>query len=169
MGPEIPAGMGVALAKVNQDHVFVVVGDGTYLMQPSELVTAVSERLKMTVVIIENSGFQGIRARQTAITGHENFGNEFRFRTNGRRHPDGSYVDVDYAMNARSMGCATFETETPEQLWDALEAARNLERPSVIVAHAEKGGGSTRSGLWWDIGVAEVSGLDRVKAAFCRP
>ncbi len=166
MGHEIPAGMGVALARANRGHVFVVIGDGTYLMQPSELVTAVSEGVKMTVVVIENGGYQCIRALQKATTGADNFGNEFRRRSPNGRHPDGDLAAVDYAANARSMGCEANDVETPERLAEALAQARDFRGTSVVVAHAERGGGSAGSGLWWDVGVAQVSGLERVRTAF---
>ncbi|WP_080867523.1 thiamine pyrophosphate-dependent enzyme, partial [Agrobacterium tumefaciens] len=96
MGHEIPAGLGVAIARKNVGHVFVLIGDGTYLMQPTELVTAAQEGAKMTTVIVENWGYQCIRALQESTTGAENYGNEFRSRSTTGRSPDGNYIDVDY-------------------------------------------------------------------------
>lgn len=165
MGHEIPAGLGVALARQNEGHVFVVIGDGTYLMCPTELVTAVQERAKFTTIIIVNSGYQCIRALQEQTTGSENFGNEFRMKSEGARAPDGDYLDVDYAANARSMGCQTFEATTPQEFEDALAQAKLVNGPSVVVVMAEKRGGSAGSDLWWDLGVAETSCMDRVEAA----
>lgn len=168
MAHEVPAGIGVALARANKGHVFVVIGDGTYLMQPTELVTAVQEGVKMTTVVVENWGFQCIRALQEDSTGADNYGNEFRTRSAGGRSPDGDYLDVDYAANARSMGCETYSAETPEALAEALDKAKAFNGPSVIVVKAEKRGGSIGSDLWWEVGVAEVSELDRVRAARTR-
>lgn len=168
MAHEIPAGLGVAIARRNRGHVFVVIGDGTYLMGPTELVTAAQEGARMTVIVVENWGYQCIRALQEDTTGAENFGNEFRFRTAGGRCPDSDYIDVDYAANARSMGCAVFSAETPGELAAALAKAKAIDGPSVVVAKAEKRGGSAGSELWWDVGVAEASGLERVRAARAR-
>ena len=168
MAHEIPAGLGVAIARRNRGHVFVVIGDGTYLMGPTELVTAAQEGAKMTVVVVENWGFQCIRALQEASTGTENFGNEFRARSATGRAPDGTYLDVDYAANARSMGCAAFAAETPEELAAALAEAKRVQGPSVVVVKAEKRGGSAGADLWWEVGVAETSGLKQVRAARAR-
>ncbi|CAH2408057.1 3D-(3,5/4)-trihydroxycyclohexane-1,2-dione acylhydrolase (decyclizing) [Mesorhizobium escarrei] len=165
MGHEIPAGLGVAIARYNQGNVFVVIGDGTYLMAPTELVTAAQEGARMITIVIENGGFQCIRALQAHSTGTDNFGNEFRRRTAASRQPDGDYVDVDYEANARSMGCVTFAASNPQELAEALDKAKTLDGPSVIIAQAEKRGGSPGADLWWEVGVAEVSELERVRAA----
>ncbi|MGT2466479.1 thiamine pyrophosphate-dependent enzyme [Mesorhizobium atlanticum] len=165
MGHEIPAGLGVAIARENRGTVFVVIGDGTYLMGPTELVTAVQEGARMITVVIENWGFQCIRALQQDSTGADNFGNEFRRRSAEGRQPDGDYVDVDYAANARSMGCAVFSASDPDGLAEALAQAKTVDGPAVIVVKAEKRGGSLGAGLWWEVGVAEVSGLERVREA----
>jgi 3D-(3,5/4)-trihydroxycyclohexane-1,2-dione acylhydrolase (decyclizing) len=168
MGHEIPAGIGVRLARPNAGEVFVIIGDGTYLMNPTELVTAVQDGMKITVVLIENNGFQCIRDLQEATTGLDNFGNEFRFRRKGERQPGGDYISVDYAANAASLGCETIVAEDPEQLAKALEAARSAAGPVVIVAKAEKRGGSVGNDLWWDLGVAQVSGSEGAREAYRR-
>lgn len=166
MGHEIPAGLGVRLARPDTGEVFVVIGDGTYLMNPSELVTAVQERLKITVVLIDNHGYQCIRELQHATTGNENFGNEFRYRENGADHPNGDYVEVDYAANAASMGCATVEVDSAEALRQALADSRTAKGPVVIVVKVRpRGTGGAHSGLWWDVGVADVTSSARVREA----
>jgi 3D-(3,5/4)-trihydroxycyclohexane-1,2-dione acylhydrolase (decyclizing) len=166
MGHEIPAGLGVRLARPNRGEVYVVVGDGTYLMSPTELVTAAQEGLRITVVLIDNWGFQCIRDLQEATTGSSNYGNELRRRTPGATQPDGEYVNVDYAANAASMGCDTFNADTPDEFRKALDAAKTSTKPVVIVAKADPRSKPINAGLWWDLGVAEVSGLKGVKAAF---
>jgi 3D-(3,5/4)-trihydroxycyclohexane-1,2-dione acylhydrolase (decyclizing) len=168
MAHEIPAGLGVAIARKNRGQVFVVIGDGTYLMGPTELVTAAQEGAKMTVVVVENWGFQCIRALQEETTGAENYGNEFRARSAAGRSPDGDYLNVDYAANARSMGCAAFSAETPAVLAAALAEAKAAPGPSVVVVKAETHGSSAGSDLWWEVGVAQTSGLERVRAARAR-
>ena len=83
----------------------------------------------------------------------------------GQRQPNGDYLSVDYAANARSMGATVFSADTPDALRDALAQARDLSGPVVIVARADKRGASVGADAWWDVGVAEVSGLDRTRKA----
>jgi 3D-(3,5/4)-trihydroxycyclohexane-1,2-dione acylhydrolase (decyclizing) len=166
MGHEIPAALGVRLARRDSGEVYVIIGDGTYLMSPTELVTAVQEDLKLTVVLIENGGYQCIRDLQQGTTGHSNFGNEFRRRDKGGQLLSGDYLIVDYAKNAQSMGCATFTADSISELRRALVEAKSLSGPVVIVAQADKRSKSIGSGLWWDLGVAQVSELERVRMVY---
>lgn len=166
MGHEIPAGLGVRLARPEQGEVYVIIGDGTYLMAPSELVTATQENLRITIVLIDNSGFQCIRDLQEYTTGSSNFGNEFRKRAKKDGQLSGDYVEVDYVANARSMGCNTFAAQSTAELREALVNAQRTSGPSVIVVKADKHGKSKGAGLWWDLGIAQASGLDRVKSAY---
>jgi 3D-(3,5/4)-trihydroxycyclohexane-1,2-dione acylhydrolase (decyclizing) len=166
MGHEIPSALGVRLARPNSGEVYVIIGDGTYLMSPTELVTAVQEDLKLTVVLIENGGFQCIRDLQQGTTGSANFANEFRRRDKGGRLLSGAYIEVDYAENAHSMGCHTFTAHSISELRRALVEAKSLSGPAVIVAKADKRGKSIGSGLWWDLGVAQVSELERVQIVY---
>ncbi|MEQ8966938.1 MAG: 3D-(3,5/4)-trihydroxycyclohexane-1,2-dione acylhydrolase (decyclizing) [Azospirillaceae bacterium] len=164
MGHEIPAGLGVALSGARDGKVFVVVGDGTYLLCNSELVTAVQERQPIVVVVIRNDGFQCIRDLQEASTGLGNFGNEFRLR--GKTGAlDGDYVVVDYAANARSMGCRAVHAATPEALDAALAEARESSEPFVIVVEADRRHTTIGAGHWWDVGVAEASEVAETRAA----
>jgi len=162
MGHEIPAGLGLRLARGAQGEVFVVIGDGTYLMSPTELVTAVQERLKLTVVVFENHGYQSIHALQRARTGRS-FGLEFR----GRASDDlsGDYIDIDLAANARSFGCAAWRVETSDELRCALQAAREDPMPSVVVVRTEPHRLLLDSECWWDVGVAEVSARPETREA----
>jgi 3D-(3,5/4)-trihydroxycyclohexane-1,2-dione acylhydrolase (decyclizing) len=155
MGGEIPAALGVRMANPASGEVYVVIGDGTYLMgSTGELVTACQEGLKLTVVVVENGGYQSIHGLQRNRTGRS-FGLEFRERSGGGL--DGDTVEVDYAANARSLGCAAYVVSTLEELRDALEAARHETRPAVIVARVEPRRLLLDSECWWDVGVAEVS------------
>ena len=101
MGYEIPAGVGVRLAQ-RSGEVYVLIGDGTYLMNPTELVTAVQEGLKITVVVSENHGYQCIRRLQMWRTGIS-FGNEFRHRDPATNRLEGDYIQLDLAANAASL------------------------------------------------------------------
>src|SRR5260221_6286435 len=138
-------------------EVFVLIGDGTYLMNPTELFTAVRERLKITVVVAENYGHQCIRNLQMNRTG-ESFGTEFKTRNVETARPDGEYVSLDFAENAKSFGARTWSVSTPDQLCTALREAREEAGPCVIVAAVEKHRGVPGSCVWWDGEVAETGG-----------
>lgn len=155
MGYELPAGLGVRLAQP-EGEVYVFIGDGTYLMQPSELVTALQEGLKITVVIMNNRGFQIIRRLQMGRVGIS-FGNEFRARNGEINRLEGNYLDIDYAKNAESMGAKTWTVTTPAELRDALSEARAEPGPCVIVAETEKHRYGPASEVWWDVAAAEVT------------
>jgi 3D-(3,5/4)-trihydroxycyclohexane-1,2-dione acylhydrolase (decyclizing) len=166
MGHEIPAGLGVRLAPPDAGEIYVIIGDGTYLMAPRELVTAAQENLKLTVVVIENSGFQCIRDLQQSTTGSLNFGNEFRSRDKKSRQLNGDYIEVDYAANARSMGCSVYIANCVVELRQALIEARSKSGPVAIVAKADKTAKSIGAGLWWDLGIAQTSQLERVQTVY---
>lgn len=155
MGYEIPAALGVRMAQ-SHGEVYVLIGDGTYLMNPTEIVTAAQEGLKITIVLIENHGFQCIRNLQMNKVGHS-FGNEFRMRNRRTQRLDGDFVEIDFAKNAESMGARTWRVKTPEELRKALGEARDEKRSCVIVAETEKYHFTPASGVWWDVAVAEVS------------
>ena len=156
MGYEIPAAIGVRMTQP-EGEVLVYVGDGTYLMNPTELVTAMQEGLKITVVIAENHGFQCIRQLQMGRVGNS-FGNEFRKRNVESGRLDGEYVAIDFAKNAESMGARSWNVTSPEQLQVALREAREETRSCVIVAEVEKHRYSPDSGVWWDVAAAEETG-----------
>lgn len=155
MGYELPAGLGVRLAQP-EGEVFVFVGDGTYILQPTELITAAQEQLKMTVIVSENHGFQSIRNLQMGRTGRS-FGNEFRHRESKSNRLEGEYVSIDFAKNAESMGAKTWNVGTADELRKALQAARKETSTCVIVAEIEPHRYCPPSGVWWDVAAAEAS------------
>jgi 3D-(3,5/4)-trihydroxycyclohexane-1,2-dione acylhydrolase (decyclizing) len=154
MGHEIPAALGFRMARPDAGEVYALLGDGSYLMAHTELVTAVQEGLKLTAVIVENGGFQSIHALQRATTG-TSFCNEFRRRDDGRL--TGEAIPIDYAANAASLGCSVFEASSLDELREALAAARREVGPVAIVAHAEPYRPLLGSDAWWDLGVAQAS------------
>jgi 3D-(3,5/4)-trihydroxycyclohexane-1,2-dione acylhydrolase (decyclizing) len=157
MGGEIPAGLGARMARRDAGEVHVVIGDGTYLMgNTGELVTARQEGLKLTVIVVVNHGYQSIHGLQRARTGRS-FGLEFRERSPNGAGLAGPYVDVDYAANARSLGCMVSVASSIDEFRDALDAAREETGPVVIVAHVEPRRLLLDSECWWDVGVAELS------------
>jgi len=169
MGYEIPAGIGVRLADPDHSHrVVSFLGDGTFLMAPTELVTAAQERLPVTVVIPENHGYQVIHRLQMGRSGRE-FGNEFRYRTGPLElesakpaRLDGEYLRVDLAQIAEGLGARTITATTPDDVRAALANTRDHDGPVVIVVpvipHADLPG----AGVWWDVAPAEVSDSDAV-------
>ena len=157
MGGEIPTALGVRMADPEAGEINVVIGDGTFLMgNTSELVTARQEGLKLTVLVVENGGYQSIHGLQRNRTGRS-FGLEFRERSVRGSGLDGDYLQVDYAANARSLGCAVHVASTTRELRDALHAARDETAPVVIVVRVERGRLLLDSECWWDVGVAQVS------------
>ena len=164
MGYEVPATLGVRLAKP-QGEVIALVGDGAFLMQPSELATAAQEGLKVTIVISDNHGFQVIRRLQMNVTGHH-FGNELRRRvgTIGEGPLEGDYVELDLRAVAAGLGAQGFAAGTPDELRHAIAAARDAEGPVVIVVPTEPHTFLPPSGAWWDVAPAEVSGEPSIAA-----
>jgi 3D-(3,5/4)-trihydroxycyclohexane-1,2-dione acylhydrolase (decyclizing) len=156
MGYEIPAALGVRMAQP-QGEVYVFIGDGTYLMNPTELVTAAQEGLKITLALSENHGFQCIRNLQLNRSGHS-FGNEFRLRDPRTNRLEGEYVKIDFAKNAESMGARVWKASTPDELRTAIREARTERRTCAIVVETEPYRFPPDSGVWWDVAVAEVSG-----------
>ena len=157
MGHEIPAAIGVRMAAGAAGEVYAVIGDGTYLMGSSELVTAMQERLKITVIVFENHGYQSIHALQRGRIG-TSFGLEFRERTNGSASGlNGDYVEIDLAANAASYGCRAFTATTQDEFVEALAIARDHDGPVVIVAASEPHRLMLASECWWDVGVPQVA------------
>jgi 3D-(3,5/4)-trihydroxycyclohexane-1,2-dione acylhydrolase (decyclizing) len=155
MGYEIPAGLGVRMAQP-QGEVYVFIGDGTYLMNPTELVTAVQENLKITLVVSENHGYQCIRQLQMDRAG-QSFGNEFRKRDAETNRLEAEYLQIDFAKNAESMGARAWHVTTTDGLRSALREAREENQTCVIVVETEKHRYTPWSGVWWDVAVAEES------------
>jgi 3D-(3,5/4)-trihydroxycyclohexane-1,2-dione acylhydrolase (decyclizing) len=165
MGYEIPAGMGIRLADPNPDsRVVVFIGDGTFLMSPTELVTAAQESIAVTVVIPENRGYQVIHRLQMGRHGRE-FGNEFRYRTKpldlsgdgSQPRLDGEYLEVDLVRVAQGLGARGIRATTADEVRAALDETRGHQGPVVIVVpvipHVDLPG----AGAWWDVAPSEVS------------
>ncbi len=157
MGYEIPAAIGVQLAAPGRP-VWALVGDGTYLMNPTEIVTAVQERLPLKVVILQNHGYASIGGLSESV-GAERFGTAYRFR-----EPDGSYtgtpLPVDLAANAGSLGMRVIRADTVRDLREALARARASDRPTCRLrrdTNARHSVGPPAAQAWWDVPVAETA------------
>ncbi|MFJ4774951.1 3D-(3,5/4)-trihydroxycyclohexane-1,2-dione acylhydrolase (decyclizing) [Streptomyces sp. NPDC088762] len=157
MGYEIPAAIGVALAAPGRP-VWALVGDGTYLMNPTEIVTAVQEGVPIKVVILDNHGYASIGGLSGAV-GAEGFGTAYRFRAS-----DGSYtgdpLPVDLAANAASLGMAVIRARTVRDLREALAEARSATRPTCVYVQTrtpDTVSGPPPAQAWWDVPVAETA------------
>jgi 3D-(3,5/4)-trihydroxycyclohexane-1,2-dione acylhydrolase (decyclizing) len=161
MGYELPAGLGVRMSQP-RGEVYVFIGDGTFLMSPSELVTAMQEELKVTVIIMQNHGFQSIHELQRWRTG-KSFANEFRKRNSKTRRLDGNYLPIDLTKVGEGMGTRSWYVKTPDEMRQAMRQARQEKRSCMIVAEIDSSVRPPDSGLWWDFEVAETSGDAGVK------
>jgi 3D-(3,5/4)-trihydroxycyclohexane-1,2-dione acylhydrolase (decyclizing) len=158
MGYEIAGGLGVKMAAPDRE-VFVLVGDGSYLMMSQELVTAVQEGVKLTIVLVQNHGFASIGALSDSV-GSERFGTSLRFRDGATGRLDGAVVPVDLVANAASLGVVASRATTVRELREALVAARSEKGPVLIQIETDPLVPAPSSESWWDVPVAEVSGLE---------
>jgi 3D-(3,5/4)-trihydroxycyclohexane-1,2-dione acylhydrolase (decyclizing) len=155
MGYEIAAGLGVKLAEPNRE-VVVMVGDGSYLMMNSEIVTAVGEGIRLCIVVIDNHGYQCIAGLQRAV-GVPDFGNELRYRDGESGQLTGPYIPVDFKRHAQSMGAKGILASDATQLREALAVARQSEHVTVIHVPVDPNKRMPPMGNWWDVPVASVS------------
>ncbi len=161
MGYEIAGGIGVKMARPEKD-VYVMVGDGSYLMLSSELITAVQEGIKITVVLLDNQGYGSIGSLSESV-GSEGFGTHYRYRTHGKL--EGPALPMDFVMNARSYGVGVHAVSSYEELNSALTAAKDETSTQVIVVPVDKVQKVPGYSSWWDVPVAEVSGQESVRQA----
>ncbi|HZR93833.1 MAG TPA: 3D-(3,5/4)-trihydroxycyclohexane-1,2-dione acylhydrolase (decyclizing) [Gaiellaceae bacterium] len=168
MGYEIAGGLGVKLAAPDRE-VYVLVGDGSYLMLSGELVTSIQERLKLTVVLVDNHGFNSIGGLSRSL-GTDGFGTQYRYRQDGTLGLDSDaapppVLPVDLAANAASLGAHVISVRTVEQLRAALQEAKQVERTVVIAVEVDRYESVPGYESWWDVAVSEVSRVPAVQAA----
>jgi 3D-(3,5/4)-trihydroxycyclohexane-1,2-dione acylhydrolase (decyclizing) len=161
MGYEIAGGLGVKIAAPERE-VYVLVGDGSYLMMAQEIVTSLQEGYKLTIVLIDNHGFSSIGGLSRAC-GNSGMGTEYRFRDAGAMA--GRPISVDFVGNAASLGAHAVRAETREQLTKELLAARQHPRTCVIVVETDPTQRVPGYESWWDVPIAEVSEVDAVRTA----
>jgi 3D-(3,5/4)-trihydroxycyclohexane-1,2-dione acylhydrolase (decyclizing) len=168
MGYEVPASIGIRLADQTRD-VFAMVGDGGYLMMPTELVTAVQERVKVIVVLVQNHGFHSIGSLSEEL-GSQRFGTRYRYRdADGRLQ--GDVLPVDLAANARSLGVHVIEVGSRSELDKAIRWAKAAPRdggPIVIHVNTDPLVSAPDSHAWWDVPVSQVADLDSTREAYRR-
>jgi len=163
MGYEIAGGLGVKMASPEAE-VYVMVGDGSYLMLSAELTTSVQEGRRLTVVLLDNHGFQCIKNLSGACGGHNEF-NSFRFRDPATGELSGPILPIDFAANAASLGAHILRADSAAELAAALRDARGADRTTVIVVEVDPSVAVPDYGSWWDVPVAEVSTSESVREA----
>ncbi|HCV86633.1 MAG TPA: 3D-(3,5/4)-trihydroxycyclohexane-1,2-dione acylhydrolase (decyclizing) [Deltaproteobacteria bacterium] len=163
MGYDIPAGIGVRLAGAEKE-VYILMGDGNYQMHPMELVTAMQERTKITILLNVNYGYQSIHGHQKALVGHS-LGNEFKIRDlRSGLLDEGLFIEIDYAKNAESVGLTTWVANTEEEVRKALQEAKLKENSCLIVVPTERYRSLPGSEVWWEVVGAEVTNDPKTKA-----
>jgi 3D-(3,5/4)-trihydroxycyclohexane-1,2-dione acylhydrolase (decyclizing) len=167
MGYEIPAGIGVRMAEADPSRpVAVLIGDGSYLMMNSEIVTAVAEGLDLLIVVVDNGGFQSIHGLQRSV-GSDGFGTELRRRETPGGAPAGATLPVDFSAHAAAMGARATFVEAPGDLSPALGRALDAGGVQVVVVpstvHAAVDAGDPEA--WWDVPPAATSNDEGVRAA----
>jgi 3D-(3,5/4)-trihydroxycyclohexane-1,2-dione acylhydrolase (decyclizing) len=161
MGYEIAGGLGVKMACPERE-VYVLVGDGSYLMMAQEIVTSLQESCRLIIVVVDNHGFASIGGLSQAC-GSDGFGTKYRYRRDGAL--DGKTLAVDFEANAASLGAHATRVETREQLEEALAAARTHPQTSVIVIETDYSQSVGSYESWWDVPIAEVSKMPAVQSA----
>ena len=162
MGYEIPAGIGVQQAAPGTP-VWSLVGDGTYLMMPTEIVTAVQEGLPVNLVLIQNHGYASIGGLSETVGG-ERFGTAYRYRASDGTFT-GAPLPVDLAANAASLGMDVLRAKTVGELRDALATARASDRPTCVYVETDPTPTAPAAEAWWDVPVAEVASREAATRA----
>jgi 3D-(3,5/4)-trihydroxycyclohexane-1,2-dione acylhydrolase (decyclizing) len=168
MGYEIAGGLGAKMAAPERD-VYVVVGDGSYLMLSSDLATSIQEDYKLIVVLIDNSGFKSIGGLSRSL-GQDGFGTRYVHRKDGVLPGDSAGEDVeplliDFAANARSLGAEVIACLTYSDLVSGLRQAQKTNRTTVLTIPSDRYVGVPAYESWWDVHVAEVSEMPAVREA----
>jgi 3D-(3,5/4)-trihydroxycyclohexane-1,2-dione acylhydrolase (decyclizing) len=168
MGYEIAGGLGIKMAASERD-VYVMVGDGSYLMMNSEIVTSIQEGYKLIIVLLDNDGFKSIGGLSRSL-GQQGFGTRYVYRQNGILPGDNvqgevQTLPVDLAANARSLGAHVIECKTYDDFVNALKTVQTTDRTSVIYIQNDRYVGVDNYDSWWDVPVAEVSELESVTTA----
>jgi 3D-(3,5/4)-trihydroxycyclohexane-1,2-dione acylhydrolase (decyclizing) len=163
MGYEIAGGLGAKLADPSRE-VFVLVGDGSYLMMAQEIVTSIAERIKLVIVIVQNHGFASIGSLSESV-GSQRFGTAYRYRNPQTGLLDGDLLPVDLAANAASLGADVLRARTIPELRDCLKRARAAPVTTVVHIETDPLAPAPSSGAWWDVPVAQTAALDSTRQA----
>ncbi len=161
MGYEIAGGLGVKMAAPDRE-VYVMLGDGSYLMMAQEIHTSIQEGFKLNIILLDNHGFGSIGSLSESC-GSGGFGTHYRRRKDGNL--DGPTVEVDFVANAASLGAASVRVRTLDELRQSLFEARATPRTTVTVIEVDRNVRVPGYESWWDVPIAEVSEMESVRAA----
>ena len=161
MGYEIAGGLGVKMADPSRE-VYVLVGDGSYLMMSQEIATAIQEGVKINIILLDNHGFSSIGGLSRAC-GSEGFGTEYRYRVDGLK---GKIQPIDFVANAASLGARAERANSLEELARSIESCKQGNGVSVIVVETDYHDRVPGYESWWDVAVAEVSASEPVQRAY---
>jgi len=162
MGYEIAGGLGAKMADPSRD-VYVMVGDGSFLMMASEIATSIQEGYKLNLVVLDNHGFSSIGGLSQSI-GSKGFGTDYRQRTGGGSL-DGELVPVDFAALCAALGARVVRASKREELEQALEAMRGHDRTTAVVVEVDKETRVPGYESWWDVPISEVSEIESIRQA----
>jgi len=161
MGYEIAGGLGVKMADPKRE-VYVLVGDGSYLMMSAEIVTAIQEGIKLTIILLDNHGFSSIGGLSQSL-GSGGFGARYQYRDSSSGQLDGDIIQVDFASNARSLGAQVMHANDLPSFEKALVEARKQTRTTVIVIETDREQRVGGYESWWDVPVAAISDMESVR------
>ncbi|QUW21505.1 3D-(3,5/4)-trihydroxycyclohexane-1,2-dione acylhydrolase (decyclizing) [Sporosarcina sp. Marseille-Q4063] len=164
MGYEISGALGVKMAEPNKE-VYAMVGDGSYMMLHSEIMTSIQENKKINVLLFDNAGFGCINNLQMG-NGMGSFATEFRQRNKDTRQLNGTILSVDYAQSAAAYGAVTYSVRTLEELTVALEDAKKQSVSTLIDIKVLPKTMTSGYGAWWHVGVSEISKQDQINIAY---
>ena len=163
MGYEIAGGMGVKMADPDRE-VWVMVGDGSFLMMHTEIVTMVQEGIKVNIVVLDNHGYSSIGGLSKSV-GSDGFGTKYRYRTESG-HLDGETLPIDFAKNCESLGAYVIKALNREDFSKAIEEAKTIQdRPVCIVTEVDRSQRVSGYESWWDVAIPEVSENPDVQSA----
>lgn len=154
MGYEVAGSLGAKMAEPSKE-VYTMVGDGSYIMLHSELLTSIQEGIKINILLFDNNGFQCINSLEQN-QGMESFGTEFRYRDE-KDELSGKYIPIDFAANAKSYGAKTYTAKTVEELKWALEEAKKSTVSTLIDIKVSPGSHTGGYESWWRVGVPEIA------------
>jgi len=163
MGYEIAGGIGAKMACPNRE-IYVMVGDGNYLMNNHEIITAIQENIKITIILLNNNGFGSIGGLSESL-GSKRFGTRYRYRNNDTGEIDGNLLPVDFVQNAKSLGANVIDTDSIESFNLALKSAKESDKTTLIYIETDLFKGIDGY-AWWEVPVSEVSEIKSVKEAY---
>jgi 3D-(3,5/4)-trihydroxycyclohexane-1,2-dione acylhydrolase (decyclizing) len=164
MGYEVAGALGVKMAAPERE-VYALVGDGSYLMMAQEIVTAVSEGIKLVLVIVQNHGFSSIGSLSESL-GSQRFGTYYRYRRESSGLLDGEKLPIDLAANAESLGAEVIRVKGMDEFREALERVKSIPHTVAIHIESDPLAPVPSSESWWDVPVSQVSELDSTQNAY---